>query len=281
MRTEDLVLISVDDHVVEPPDMFERHIPAEYRDEAPRLIHREDGSDAWLFQGKELPNIGLNAVAGRPPEEYGLEPTSFEEMREGTWDIHKRVRDMDANGVLGSMCFPSFPQLCGQLFARTKDKDLALAVLQAYNDWHIDDWSCERHHPWTGQDFGDQLPSQVFKERIVTCFIDDPTGIEMRHRVGIDSMCWEADYPHSDSTWPTSPERLMKSLDGVPDDEIEKMTYKNAMRHYRFNPFANTPKEECTVGALRARALDVDVTPMSKGRKSERDTKASDLLKKR
>ena len=65
------------------------------------------------------------------------------------------------------------------------------------------------------------------------------------------------------------------------DDEIEKMTYKNAMRHYRFDPFANTPKEECTVGALRARAIDVDVTPMSKGRKSERDTKASDLLKKR
>jgi len=399
MRIEDMILISVDDHVVEPPDMFERHIPDRYRDEAPRLVHRDDGSDAWLFQGKELPNIGLNAVAGRPPEEYGLEPTSFEEMREGTWDI----------------------QLCGQLFARTKDKDLALAVLQAYNDWHIEDWcgwypdrfiplalpalwdpdvaaaevhrvaakgvhaisfsenpeklklpsfhsehwdpfwkACadenilvclhigsssqlvitasdapidvlitlqpinivqaaadllwsrvlrtfptlrfalseggigwipyfldrvdwiyERHHPWTGQDFGDQLPSQVFRERIVTCFIDDPTGIEMRHRVGIDTMCWEADYPHSDSTWPTSPERLMKSLDGVPDGDIEKMTYRNAMRHYRFDPFANTPEEECTVGALRARAADVDVSPMSKGQKAQRATKASDLLKKR
>src|SRR4051794_1501059 len=122
MRIEDMTLISVDDHVVEPPDMFERHIPDRWRGEAPRLIHRDDGSDAWLFQGKELPNIGLNAVAGRPPEEYGLEPTSFEEMREGTWDIHKRVRDMDANGVLGSMCFPSFPQLCGQLFARRSEE---------------------------------------------------------------------------------------------------------------------------------------------------------------
>jgi len=143
------------------------------------------------------------------------------------------------------------------------------------------DWIYERHHPWTGQDFGDQLPSQVFRERIVTCFIDDPTGIEMRHRVGIDTMCWEADYPHSDSTWPTSPERLMKSLDGVPDGDIEKMTYRNAMRHYRFDPFANTPEEECTVGALRARAADVDVSPMSKGQKAQRATKASDLLKKR
>jgi len=94
-------------------------------------------------------------------------------------------------------------------------------------------------------------------------------------------MCWEADYPHSDSTWPTSPERLMKSLDGVPDDDIEKMTYRNAMRHYRFDPFANTPKEECTVGALRARAADVDVTPTSKGKKAVRGTMATDLLKKR
>ncbi len=45
---------------------------------------------------------------------------------------------MNANGVLGSMCFPSFPQFCGQLFARTEDKDVALAMLRAYNDWHIE-----------------------------------------------------------------------------------------------------------------------------------------------
>ena len=51
---------------------------------------------------------------------------------------------MDANGVLGSLCFPSFPQFCGQLFARTEDKDVALAMVQAYNDWHIDEW-CGTH----------------------------------------------------------------------------------------------------------------------------------------
>jgi hypothetical protein len=73
----------------------------------------------------------------------------------------------------------------------------------------------------------------------------------------------------------------MKSLDGVPDSEIEKMTYRNAMRHYRFEPFANVAKEACTVGALRARAADVDVSPVSKGKRAVHDTKASDLLKKR
>ncbi len=77
----------------------------------------------WAFEGAELPNIGLNAVAGRPPEEYAMDPQSFDDMRPGCYDIHDRVKDMNANGLLGSMCFPSFPQFCGQLFARTAQND--------------------------------------------------------------------------------------------------------------------------------------------------------------
>jgi predicted TIM-barrel fold metal-dependent hydrolase len=401
MDLDDLVLVSVDDHVVEPPDMFEGRLPARYKDDAPVVTRRDDGTEIWRFDGKEATNIGLNAVAGRPVEEYGIEPTSFEEIRSGCFDVHDRVRDMDANGVIGSMCFPSFPQLCGQLFAKAKDPELGLAVLRAYNDWHVDEWCgtypgrfiplailpiwdpqamadevarvsakgahavsfsenpsklklpsfhsehwdpfwsacCDydtlvclhigsssslvvtapdapidvllglqpvnilqaaadllwspvlrkfpdlrvalseggigwvpyfmdrmdwiytRHHRWTGQQFGNMLPSDVFRRSVVTCFIDDPAGVEMRHLVGIDKICWEADYPHSDSTWPISPETLIKSLDGVPDDEINKMTYENAMKHYRYDPFAQRPKEKCSVGALRAGAKDVDVAP--------------------
>jgi hypothetical protein len=140
MRTEDLILVSVDDHVVEPPDMFDGRVPAKYQDLAPKMIRKDDGTDVWIYDGNEIPNIGLNAVVGRPPDEYGIEPTSLEDMRPGCFDINERVRDMNANGVLGSMCFPSFPQFCGQLFARTEDKDMALAMLRAYNDWHIDGW---------------------------------------------------------------------------------------------------------------------------------------------
>ena len=140
MKTEDMILVSVDDHVVEPPDMFESHLAARYKDLAPKVIQNAHGDDVWFYEGQELPNIGLNAVAGKPPAEYGIEPTTFAEMRPGCYDIHERIRDMDANGVLGSMCFPSFPQFCGQLFSRTEDKTVALAMLQAYNDWHIDEW---------------------------------------------------------------------------------------------------------------------------------------------
>ena len=411
MNLDEMILVSVDDHVVEPPDLFEGHLPERYMDRAPKLIRKDDGTDVWLYDGQELPNIGLNAVSGRPVEEYGIEPTAFSEMRPGCYDIDKRIDDMNANGVLGSMCFPSFPQFCGQLFARSEDKELGLALLQSYNDWHIDEWcgthpgrfiplalpvlwdpelaaaevhrvaakgchavtfsenpeklgyasfhsdywdpffrACEEegtilclhigssselvitsieapinvmitlqpmnivqaaadvlwsrvlqefpglrialseggigwipyflervdyvyknHKAWTGHDLG-MLPSELFKERIVTCFIDDAVGVEARAHLNPDMITWECDYPHSDSTWPESPELLSKALVGVPDDEVDKITHLNAMRLFQFDPFAVRRREQCTVGALRAEAVDVDVSLKSAGVRFEPPT---------
>ena len=119
MDVADLIMVSVDDHVVEPAHLFDGRLPAKYQDLAPRFITRADGTNAWVYEGSEIGNVALNAVAGRPPEEYGIEPTALDELRPGTYDIHERVKDMDANGVLGSLCFPSFPQFFGQLFSRT------------------------------------------------------------------------------------------------------------------------------------------------------------------
>jgi predicted TIM-barrel fold metal-dependent hydrolase len=140
------------------------------------------------------------------------------------------------------------------------------------------DYTYQQHHFWTGQDFGDRLPSDVAREHFSFCFISDRNGVEDRHKIGVDSITWECDYPHSDCTWPTSPERLMKSLDGVPDDEIDQMTHLNAMRVFQYDPFSVIPRDECTVGALRARATDVD-TGFHRGRKtrSEKGTTAAML----
>jgi predicted TIM-barrel fold metal-dependent hydrolase len=421
MRAEDLVLVSVDDHVVEPPDVFERHLPAKFKDDAPKLVRKDSGIDVWQFQGQEMPNIGLNAVAGRPPEEYAMDPTSFDQMRSGCYDVHDRIKDMNANGVLGSMCFPSFPQFTGQLFSRTaqKDPELGLALLRAYNDWHIEEWcgaypgrfiplalpalwdpeisaaearrvaakgchamtfsenvtklgypsihsdhwdplweaaqeldmvmcmhigsssqmvitaddapmdvlitlspinivqaaadlvwsrtlkkyrnltfalseggigwipyfreridyTYERHRYWTGQDMGDRIPSQVLDEQVVVCFIDDPVGVELRHKMNIDMITWECDYPHSDSTWPNSPEFVTKQMDGVPDDEIDKMTHANAMRLFNYDPFTTLGgRKNCTVAALREQAAGWDVSIKAQGIKAS-GTGAMDLLR--
>jgi predicted TIM-barrel fold metal-dependent hydrolase len=412
MDLNDMILISVDDHLVEPPSMsdyFADHFPAKYRDRVPRVITRDDGTDAWLIEGIQVDSFGLNAVAGRVREEWGLEPGNFSEVRKGTWDVHERVRDMDANGVLGSMCFSSWPGLGGQYFLQSGDRELAGEMIRAYNDWHIDEWAgaapgrfiplalsgfmlgpdwmaaeirrvaekgchaisfhsdthrfnnlpdhhgeewypawqaCadtdsvmvfhfgssptfmprspfdvlihtmpfntgvfaseliwskafrafptvkialaeggigwmpywleradytyERHHPWTGQDFGDAMPSHLWKGRVLGCFIDDYTGLRNRDLIGIENIAWECDYPHSDCTWPTAPEMISKSLQAAQcsDDEIDAITWQNAARFYSFDPFEHRTRDQCTVGALRANATDVDLEPKSYGKKS-------------
>ena len=400
MDAEDLILVSVDDHLVEPPDVFDGRLPTRFVDAAPRIERTPEGSDVWNFNGNAIPNIGLNAVAGRPKEEYGVEPTAFDEMRPGCYDVHERIKDMNAGGVLGSMNFPSFPGFSGRLFAACEDKGLALAVVQAYNDWHIEEWcgsypgrfipmalpvlwdpelaatevrrvaakgchsitftenpatlgypsfhsdhwdplwravvdegvvvsihlgssgqlavtapdapvdvmitlqpmnicqaaadllwsrviknfpdirfalseggtgwipyfidrldrTYDMHHLWTGQDFGSRLPSEVFREHFLTCFIADPVGIQLRQQIGLENIAWECDYPHSDSSWPTAPEELAPVSAGVPDHELSMITYENACRWYSFEPFAHRSKEQSTVAALRAEAADHDVS---------------------
>ena len=96
-------------------------------------------SDTWQFRDIVIPNVALNAVAGRPKEEYGLEPQGLDEIRPGCYKVDERVKDMNAGGILGSMCFPSFPGFAGRLFA-TEDPEFSLALVQAYNDWHVEEW---------------------------------------------------------------------------------------------------------------------------------------------
>ncbi|MFI9536129.1 NAD-dependent epimerase/dehydratase family protein [Nocardia fusca] len=146
--------------------------------------------------------------------------------------------------------------------------DLKIALSEGGTGWipyflERLDRTYEMHFTWTAQDFGGRLPSEVFREHFLTCFISDPVGVRLRHDIGIDIIAWEADYPHSDSMWPGAPEQLGDVFTGVPDDEIDKMTHLNAMRWYSFDPFAHTPREQCTVAALRAAAVDHDVSVRS------------------
>lgn len=403
MDINDLVLISVDDHVIEPPNMFDNHIPERYRDRAPRLVTTESGADAWSFDGQMIPNFGLNAVVGRPPEEYGMEPTAYSQIRSGTYDVKDRIDDMNADGVLASICFPTFPHFAGNRLFASSDKQLARAVISAYNDWHLDEWcasapgrfiplailplwdvqasveelkrvaakgcrtvtfpdnpaavglpsihlgywdplwaaavehqiviNChigsgaqashssmdspidswivtmpmaiagaaadwlfspvfkkfpdlrlslaeggigwipylleradfvyKHHKAWTNANFGDLLPSELFKRNVLTCFIDDQFGLHNTNFLNMDMVCWECDYPHSDCVWPNSPETVWNAVKHLPKELIDKATHLNAMREFRFDPFATLGRDNCTVGALRAQAGHVNVTPVA------------------
>jgi hypothetical protein len=88
--------------------MFEGHVPAKYRHLAPRVETDERGFQQWWYGEKKGRNLGLNAVAGKPPEMYNVNPTSYSEMRPGCYDVHERVRDMSAGGTLAG---PQLSQL--------------------------------------------------------------------------------------------------------------------------------------------------------------------------
>jgi Amidohydrolase len=123
------------------------------------------------------------------------------------------------------------------------------------------DYNYKRHHVWTGQNFGDRLPSEVFNEHVLTCFIDDKFGVASRDFLNMDHVMWECDYPHSDSTWPFAPEQLADQLDGVSDGDVDRITHRNAMKHFQYDPFTILGgREQCTVGARRAKAVGHDVS---------------------
>ncbi len=134
-------IISVDDHLVEPPDMFTGRLPRALQHAAPRVVETVEGHEVWEFDGRIFFQVGLNAVVGRDRRDWLVEPTRFSEMRPGCYDIDARVRDMDINGVWASVNFPSqITGFCGAVFSRASDPELGLAVTEAWNDWFYEEW---------------------------------------------------------------------------------------------------------------------------------------------
>jgi predicted TIM-barrel fold metal-dependent hydrolase len=408
VEMDDMIMVSIDDHFIEPPGMYDKHVPAKWAAEVPRIVRDEHGNDAWEFQGdRALTLFGLGATVGWPPEEWGFNPGAYTELRPGCFDVDERIRDMNANGMLASLNFPTMAGWNARTFAESNDKEVALVMVKAYNDWVIDEWcaaypgrfipqgivpmwdvelaaeeihrigrkgcravtfpemphvlgydsflsgywdpmlkafcdenmvmclhiasgmnviqtpkeapvdhlmvlACQisaitaqdllfgptfrqfpslkvafseggigwipfylervdRHYKnqrWLhhGEEFGGKLPSEVFREHVLACYITDPAGLQMRERIGIENIAWECDYPHTDTTWPESPEFAWREFQeaGCTDEEVHKITWENACRFFDWDPFQSVSRSQATVGALRALAADVDVTRVSR-----------------
>ena len=112
-------LISVDDHVIEPKDVWTERLSVRDRERGPHQII-VDGIAQWQYEEKVLPTRGLWAAAGKTKEEFSPKPISYEDMRPGCYDPVARLDDMNRDGVLASLCFPSLPRFCGQLFYEGK-----------------------------------------------------------------------------------------------------------------------------------------------------------------
>lgn len=134
-------VFSVDDHVTEPPNVFSDHIESKFADRVPKLVTDDTGGLVWAYEDGEMHDAGFGAVAGRPQSDWRHEPITYQEVRKGTWDIHARIHDMDLNGIESSVTFPAMCGFAGRKFAASKDPELGLACVRAYNRWHLQDWA--------------------------------------------------------------------------------------------------------------------------------------------
>lgn len=153
-------VISVDDHVMEPPDLFQRWLPLRFRANGPRVVRRpwEPGpgfrqnvrpansgpeTDFWLVEDIYQSIGQVLAAAGRKPEDIKSEPIEYAQMRPGCYEVKARLADMDVIQVERSLCFPNVCRFGGQLFLWLKDRELGLACVRAYNDWMVEEWAGE------------------------------------------------------------------------------------------------------------------------------------------
>lgn len=137
--TDQLKLFSVDDHIIEPPEVWTSRLPAKFRDEGPRVV-REDGHEYWVYEDRRNDTMGLNAVAGKPKEAWNMDAVSYDDMLPGCYDPAARAVEFRAEGIVGSVLVPTLPGFGGRLFSSFKDKELANLCVKAYNDFVIDEW---------------------------------------------------------------------------------------------------------------------------------------------
>jgi predicted TIM-barrel fold metal-dependent hydrolase len=155
-------IVSLDDHVVEPPDLWTSRLPAKYRDVGPHIVMAPTGTPIldgggyieapgtegpdvawWFYEDHKYSVKRLIAAAGYPPDEIGMEGITYDQMRPGCWQPQARIDDMTMNHVEASLSFPNYPRFCGQLFLRAHDKELAKLCVEAYNDWQVEEWCAD------------------------------------------------------------------------------------------------------------------------------------------
>jgi uncharacterized protein len=134
-------LISVDDHIQEPPDLWTQRLSKNrWGDRMPHLKRVGDGTEHWVVDGRSLLD-GHTARAGALMADRNREPTRWEEVPPAARLPLERLKVMDEAGIDYSVLYPTVAGLAGETFGRIEDPELELACVQAYNDWLVDEWA--------------------------------------------------------------------------------------------------------------------------------------------
>ena len=127
-------LISVDDHVQEPPDLWTQRLSrSKWGDRIPHVAKRDDGSEYWVVDGQPLSMAGV-AMAGAGMPDRAREPQTWEEVPRLAYDAAERLQAMDADGVDYTVLYPTVAGMAGETFGRLTDAELELACVQAIDE---------------------------------------------------------------------------------------------------------------------------------------------------
>ena len=152
-------MVSVDDHVIEPKNLWTSRLATRWHDRAPRVQRLPAGqveiagaryverpgtdgplADYWVYEDLYQSLKRAVAASGRDRDDMTMTATTYDDIRPGCYETKPRLVDMNTNWTQASLCFPNFPRFCGQTFLESKDHELALLCVQAYNDWMVEEW---------------------------------------------------------------------------------------------------------------------------------------------
>ena len=143
----DCEVIDSDGHVLEPPDMWLNYIEPRFRDLAPCIVVNEEGAEILHLGERELTDNG----PGRQRVKFGATGAigaregkvsvwiKYPDGRPGGFDPHKRIEDMEAEGIEAAFLYPSLGLFLGAI----ENPELAAAICRAYNRWLAD--YCKPH----------------------------------------------------------------------------------------------------------------------------------------
>lgn len=241
MLPADVKPISVDDHIIEPPHLWQDRLPAAYRDIGPRVVELDDGTQAWVFEDEVVRTVRGNArtADGFDPDPLGW--ARFDEMRPGCYDPKARLDEMDLDGIWAQVNFPDFSRFAGHRFMACNDKKLANLCIEAYNDFVIDEWCAtdpERLIPltviplWDVAAAADEIRRVAAKGSRAVAFSENPTSM------GLPSVYtdhWEPIWDAVDETGLVvclhigSSSKLIKTSDDAPPCSVLPYVGANSM----------------------------------------------------
>src|SRR5260370_7597737 len=109
MDKDDWGVISVDDHVIEPPHTWTSRVPARYRDRCPRVVERGDEGFMWDFDGEARMFSGLMCSVDTPPDEWIREIPRFADLYIASHDVQTRLKHISYSPILTPPSFPTHP----------------------------------------------------------------------------------------------------------------------------------------------------------------------------